>query len=298
MSETTDEQATMRVTGAVREWDLGATCLAALAVATGGAAGGALAGAARDVMAAAGLGDALADPSRLPFSAEQVHGMAASPLLQAAALLDGSHAGWSAHSDETLIAQGRASGSAAALFTRFVLPHFADLADRLARPGARMLDVGTGVGALAIGYAQAFPRLHVVGLDVEPRVLRLAQAQIAASAVADRVKVLHADVAELADEADYDLAWIPAPFVPEPAFSNGVAHIAAALRPGGMLMIGHGIYEGTELENAIARFKTVSYGGTPLDGDSAARLLAAHGLTAVRRVQLPPGAPGLTVGLR
>ncbi|MGI5239872.1 SAM-dependent methyltransferase [Dactylosporangium sp. CA-139066] len=298
MDETSDEQAAVRIAGAVREWDLGATCLAALAVVTDGAAGGDLAATARAVMAAAGLGDVLADPPRMPFSAEQVHGMAASPLLQATALVSGSHADWSAHSDETLIAQGRASASAATLFTTFVLPHFAGFADRLARPGARMLDVGTGVGALAIGYAQAFPQLHVTGLDVMPRVLRLAQAQIEASPVAERVEVRQADVAELADEAAYDLAWIPAPFIPQPAFSNGVARIAAALRPGGMLMIGHGIYEGTELENAIARFKTVGYGGTPLDGESAARLLAAHGLTAIRRIQLPPGAPGLTVGLR
>jgi 2-polyprenyl-3-methyl-5-hydroxy-6-metoxy-1,4-benzoquinol methylase len=298
VDEMIDEQATMRITGAVREWDLGATCLAALAVVTDGAGGSALAGAARAVMAAAGLGDVLADPPRLPFSAEHVHGMAASPLLQATAMMSGSRASWSAHSDETLIAQGRASGSAAALFTTFVLPHFAGLADRLARPGARMLDVGTGVGALAIGYAHAFPQLHVTGLDVMPRVLRLAQAQIEASGVADRVEVRQSDVAELADEPVYDLAWIPAPFIPEPAFSNGVARIVAAMRPGGMLMIGHGVYEGTELENAIARFKTLGYGGTPLDGESAARQLTAHGLTQVRRIQLPPGAPGLTVGLR
>ena len=293
-----DEQATMRITGAVRDWDLGATCLAALAVVTDDAAGRVLADAARAVVAAAGLGDVLADPLRLPLAAEQVHGMAASPLLQATALMSGSHAGWSDHSDETLIAQGRASGSATTLFTTFVLPDFAGLAERLAQPGARMLDVGTGVGALAIGFARAFAQLHVTGIDVLPRVLRLAQAQIAASGVADRVEVRQSDVAALADEAAYDLAWIPAPFIPEPAFSTGVARIVAALRPGGMLMIGHGIYEGNELENAIARFKTVGYGGTPLDGESAARLLSTFGLTAIRRIHLPPGAPGLTVGLR
>lgn len=106
------------------------------------------------------------------------------------------------------------------------------------------------------------------------------------------------DVAELTDEAAYDLAWIPAPFVPEPAFSTGVARIATALRPGGLLMIGHGTFHGTDLEIAITRFKTVVYGGTALDGPSATRLLTAHRLGSVQTIPTPRGAPCITVGQR
>jgi SAM-dependent methyltransferase len=293
-----DMPATEQLSGAIGQWGQGAMCLAALALAADTEAAGPLSAAARDVMAAAGLGDALTAPHRLPFTGAQLSGMAASPLLQAAALVGGAHDAWAAHSDAVLTAQGQASGSSATLFSRLVLPHFGDLADRLARPGARMLDVGTGIGALAVGFAQTFPQLHVTGIDVSARVVELARAHVGASPVASRVELRQQDVAELTDEASYDLAWMPAPFVPEPAFGTGVARIVRALRPGGLLMIGHGRYDGSELETAMTRFQTLAYGGTVLDGRSAVRLLTGHGLTSVQTVSTPPGAPSVTVGQR
>lgn len=298
MEPTSDAQAPAQLTGAIGRWEQGATCLAALAVAADPGTEGPLAQAARDVMAATGLGDALVAPGRLPFPPAQVWGMAASPVLQAAALAGGTRDGWAAQSDAALTAQGLASGSAGALFARFVLPHLGDLADRLAAPGARMLDVGTGIGALAVGFAQAFPQLHVTGIDVLPRVLELARAHVGASPVSSRVELRRQDVAELADEERYDLAWLPAPFVPEPAVRAGIARITRALRPGGAIMIGHGTFDGTDLDKALARFRTVAYGGTPLDGASAAGLLHEQALTSVLTVPMPPGAPAITVGRR
>lgn len=296
MDQEIDEGAVAALSAAIGRWDQGATCLAALAVTAGADATTPLVAAAREVLAAAGLADAL--NAQLPFSTVQLRGMVASPLLQAAALVDGSDPGWDERSDSTLAAQGHASGSAAVLFTRFVLPHFPDLAERLARPGARMLDVGTGIGALAVGYAQTFPHLHVTGIDVMPRVLELAREGLGTGPLASRVELRYQDVAELTDEACYDLAWIPAPFVPGPALSDGIARMVVALRPGGMLVIGHGTLDGTDLQNAVTRFKTISYGGTALDGPSAQELLTEHCLTSVQTVATPPGAPAMTVGRR
>ena len=61
-------------------------------------------------------------------------------------------------------------------------------------------------------------------------------------------------------------------------------------------MVGHGDFAGTDLQNAITRFKTAFYGGTFLDGASAGRLLEDHGLTSVRTLATPPGIPRITVG--
>ena len=48
------------------------------------------------------------------------------------------------------------------------------LAESLATPGARLLDVGTGTGWLSIALARSHPGLHVVGMDLFEPALRLA----------------------------------------------------------------------------------------------------------------------------
>lgn len=303
MDSMIDESATARLSGSIGQWDQAATCLAALTVTlqTGPeTGGGGLASAAREVMAAAGLGTALTDFDRLPFSPEELSAIAASALLQGAALARRSppRDGWAHLDDATLTAQGRASGAAVNLFLGFVVPHVDGLAERLARPDARMLDVGTGIGALGLGFAEAFPGLHVTGIDVMPRVLELARESIDGSPAGSRVELREQDVADLVDESRFDLAWLPAPFVPEPALVAGIPRLVRALRPGGLLMVGHGDFAGSDLQNAITRFKTAFYGGTALDAASAVRLLEDNGLTSVRTLGTPPGAPRLTVGTR
>jgi hypothetical protein len=199
-------------------------------------------------------------------------------------------------SDEALLAQGRASGQGAAAMVRFGLPMLAGLAEALARPGAMMLDVGTGVAAMAVAYAELFPELTVVGLDVLPRVLALGASAVAASRVADRVVLREQDVATLDEEATYALAWLPAPFLPEAALRAGTPRVARAMAPGGWVMLAHGKFADAPVDNAVTRFKTVAYGGTALDDEQAQRLLRDAGLQDVTTPPTPPGAPAITVG--
>jgi SAM-dependent methyltransferase len=220
---------------------------------------------------------------------------ASAPLYQVAEVLrGGGH--WQELSDEALIAQGAASAQAAAMFVQFALPQLAGLAAALERPGARMLDVGTGTGALAIAYAGALPNLTVVGLDVLPRALALAEQVVAQSPVADRVELRLQDVADLDEIDSYDLAWVPAPFVPSTALEAGMPAIGRAVRPSGWVMIGHGKFAGDPLDDALTRFKTVIYGGTPLDDGQAHALLTSAGFADVFTMPTPPGAPAITVG--
>ena len=72
--------------------------------------------------------------------------------------------------------------------------------------------------------------------------------------------------------------------------------MVAALRPGGWLIVGHGKLGGTPVEDALTRLKTVAHGGTPLDTTAACKLLRDAGLTAVRTVPTPTGAPAVTTG--
>jgi len=223
---------------------------------------------------------------------------AAAPVLQAAALLRGEADLWSGQSDEALLAQGRASAQGPPLMAAFIFPGLPGLLDALGRPGARMLDVGTGVGGLAVAYAETFPALTVVGIDVLPRVLALAAETVAASAVADRVVLREQDVAALDEVDTYALAWLPAPFVPEAPLRAGLDRIGAALVPGGWLVMGHGKFGGDPVGDAVGRFQTVAFGGTALDEALAAGLLLEAGLEEVRSIPTPSGVPALTVGRR
>src|SRR5262249_7693204 len=73
---------------------------------------------------------------------------------------------------------------------------------------------------------------------------------------------------------------------------RGVPRVAAALRTGGWLMVAHGRFGGTPVQDALTRLKTIAYGGTPLDEAASCHLLRSAGLTSVRPVPTPAGAPG------
>jgi len=282
----------------IQAWDQAAWSLAALALAARGDGPPELTAAAADLLAGAGLTAAPGGP--LPglgtAAGGQVASQAAAALHQACALASGRGYEWAAQSDEVRLARGHASAQAAVPVARFMLPMMGDLAGRLAAPGARMLDVGTGVGAAAVAFAQAFPQLQVLGIDILDRALDLARQTIAASGVGARVTVRRQDVSDFTDDTGFDVAWLPAPFIPQPALSDGLLRVVAALRPGGWLILGHGKFGGTPIEDALSRLKTVSYGGTPLDEAAACHLLQEAGLTSVRTVPTPTGVPAVTIG--
>jgi hypothetical protein len=232
------------------------------------------------------------------LSAEEAGGLAAqaaAPIHQVAAFLRGEGQMWAAQSDEALLAQGRASARGASAFAQFGLPMLAGLREAFA-DGARMLDVGTGVAAMAVAYAELFPQLTVVGIDVMPRVLGLAEQTVAASSVSDRIILREQDVSSLDEPETYAFAWLPAPFIPESALGTGVLRVVASLRPGGWLMLGHGRYGGSAVDDAVGRFKTIAYGGTALNDGEADGMLRSAGLIDVRTVPTPQGSPAITVG--
>jgi len=284
----------------IQAWDEAAWSLAALTLTTQDDAQPELTAAAWELLAATGLTGTPGGPLRgLGTSTpKQIASQAAAPLHQASALASGHGISWNRQGDEALLAQGNASAQGARPFAQFMLPMMDDLAGRLAAPGARMLDVGTGVAALAVSFAQVFPQLQVVGIDVLDRALGLARQTIANGGVAARVTVRKQDVAEFADDTGFDLAWLPAPFIPQPALHAGLPRIATALRPGGWLMVGHGKFGGVPVQDALTRLKTITYGGTPLDQAAACSLLRDAGLTSVRPIPTPAGTPAITIGQR
>lgn len=77
----------------------------------------------------------------------------------------------------------------------------------LAREGARIADVGTGVGWSAIALAQAYPNLRVDGFDIDEPSIERARANAIAAGVADRVQFHSADGDSSSHFGTFDAAF-------------------------------------------------------------------------------------------
>jgi methylase of polypeptide subunit release factors len=100
----------------------------------------------------------------------------------------------------------------------FAIPVLEGLAERFgAASGGSFLDVGVGVAELACVFCEAVPRARVVGLDPLPQAIELATRTVAAHGLADRAELRPQGVEELEDDATFDLAWVPMPFIPPAA---------------------------------------------------------------------------------
>lgn len=221
----------------------------------------------------------------------------------AAAASDGagaSEGGWGAQTDEVLLHQGRASAATGRALAGRIVPRLAGCAERLAVEGSRILDVGTGVGALAAALAEGFPRARVEGIDVLERALDLGRAELAAAdpAVAARVSLHQRDAADVSEEAVYQLVWLPAPFLSEEALSAALPRLAAALAPGAWLVAGTNPVAEDALRRSVGRWTAVRGGGNSFDTVRMTEELEALGLAETNTFPTVPGGPVLVAARR
>ena len=200
--------------------------------------------------------------------------------------------GWAAQDDDTLMAQAKSSALGGTMLAMYAVPTLDGLSERFVA-GGDFLDVGVGVAELAAAFCEAMPNARVVGIDVLPRALALAQQTITARGLGDRLEVRLVAVQELTDAAKFDLAWMPAPFLPQDVFPLGLRRVHDALRPGGWLVVGAGRFDDDALAVAVTRWKTLRSGGTPLTPDEARASLDSAGFVEIRELPTPPGAPAL-----
>jgi SAM-dependent methyltransferase len=205
--------------------------------------------------------------------------------------------GWAVLDDAVLLNQGRASaGTGSALATKIV-PQLTGLASRLGEADAQILDVGTGIGAIAAELARAFPHSHVVGIDILERVLKLAEDELADD-VAGRVSFRHLDAARLADKDAYDLIWLPVPFLAEDVLEAALFRSVAALRPNAWLVAGTNYPGSGPLQQAVGQWNAALNGGNNYDAAMVAGLMTSRGLREIRRFPTVPRGPVLVAGQR
>ncbi len=169
----------------------------------------------------------------------------------------------------------------------------------IGRHDARILDIGTGVGALAVAFCQAFPGSTVVGIDPWELSLELARQNVAAAGLGARITLRRTSIEAFEDDEGFDLVWMPVIFLSRTILEGAVVRAVAAMRPGAQIVLGR--YAGSDdpLLGALGDLRTIRSGGTLLNPSDARALLEGAGLVDVREIERTWPAPiGLTAGRR
>lgn len=131
----------------------------------------------------------------------------------------------------------------AKLTTEHIYLRIPAIAERL-RQGARVLEVGCGVGAQLESLARAFPTASFVGIDLLPPALEVAGELIADSGLGDRVSFRRLGAEHLDDVDAFDIVTMNIVLHElQPAIRPAaVTALCRALRPGGMLVSNDFLY--------------------------------------------------------
>lgn len=213
--------------------------------------------------------------------------------LQGRQLIDGARQGGLAlgwqHTDPMLLeAQGRSGKGAIPAMVQAIRQN-PELAARLGQPSASFLDVGVGVGVIAIELCRAFPALRVAGLEPAAAPLAQARRNVAAAELADRIELRQQGVEDLQDSEAFDLAFVAQVFIPDGAFEAGLANVWRALRPGGWLQMPVISATGDDLEAVLSRLRNVLWGGGARLPEQVAETARQVGFTGVQIVAPAPG---------
>jgi demethylmenaquinone methyltransferase / 2-methoxy-6-polyprenyl-1,4-benzoquinol methylase len=103
---------------------------------------------------------------------------------------------------------------------------------------ARVLDVATGTGDLALEIARRHPGTRVVGVDPSAGMIAIGQDKVAARGLADRVELVLGD-AQALDFADghFDATCIAFGIRNVPDRARGLAEMRRVVRPGGRVCV-------------------------------------------------------------
>ncbi|NYJ37757.1 SAM-dependent methyltransferase [Nocardiopsis aegyptia] len=203
--------------------------------------------------------------------------------------------------DAAFLADGRSSGAHMRVFLDALAEQVPGFAELLDRGSLRLLDVGTGIGAIAAAVVERAPGSSAVGLDVDARALRLAEGYLTERGLRDRIETRLLDVADLSETGRYDLAWLPLSVLSPHVTEAALPRIRAALRPGGRVIAatalpadpdesGEGGPDGgADVHAAVVRWRMARSGVTPWGPETVRRRLQACGFADVRSVGAPSG---------
>ena len=147
---------------------------------------------------------------------------------------------------------------------------------------ARIVDVGTGSGAIAVSLAHARPQSHLTAVDLSPASLEVARRNAQRHGVLDRVTFLQSNLLGAVPGADFDMVVSNPPYIaegevlesqvsnyePHPALYAGptglevyerlIPEARKVLKPGGWLLLEIGFGQQPAVEALLRGWRSVS----------------------------------------
>jgi predicted O-methyltransferase YrrM len=191
-------------------------------------------------------------------------------------------AGWLHTDPEILQAQGASGRMAARAMAEQGVPLIPGLAERLRAPSASFLDVGVGVGVIAIEMCRTYWSLRVVGLEPAEAPRREALVNIEAAGFSNRIEIREQRVEDLTEVETFDLVYLPQVFLSEDVFVRGLATVWRALRRGGWLILPAISVAGDDFRAALSRLRNTLWGGGSRLPEEVAEAVTRSGFTDVQ----------------
>ncbi len=147
---------------------------------------------------------------------------------------------------------------------------------------ARIIDVGTGSGAIAISLAHVRPQSYVTAVDLSPAALEVARRNAQRHGVLDRVAFLQSNLLAAIEDADFDMVVSNPPYIaegevlevqvfdyePHAALYSGptglevyerlIPEARKVLKPGGWLLLEIGFGQQPAVEALLREWQSVS----------------------------------------
>jgi SAM-dependent methyltransferase len=202
---------------------------------------------------------------------------------------EGAPAGWAETDPGLISSRGAASGEVFLSILEQCRAYLPGLPERLDRPAAAFLDVGTGAAGIIIAMCRAHDGLHAVGLDISPPAVAVAREQVAAAGLGSRAEIREQSVAAIEDVGAFDLLWVPQLFLPEPVLVQALPRLHRAARSGAGLLMPILTNSGTGVPGAVTDLRNLMTGGGTLSAHAARTMLRAAGFSGVEAVDLPAG---------